>query len=474
MSDENEVVETTSPFPDAGIVTIGKKTYAAGLIWSRVDDIKLLISSAKISASGEGADLYTIRKSSNQFGLGSTTAGHKANMPSLADTLISGVDGTTWTGIFPIGEETYYFIAVQNNIILAGQDKIIHGRDKAIDDFSNLFLRGNWEHAFAPKEFSLNREVDDKSLEDVLGSTKNGITLKTLSSRNFLIKIAGFMFILALLFYGYQQYQSYQEAQEMELAQAQQASINAEKERLRLSQKSAPSAETGRPIPTYANKASYSDMLNACVSAVLKSPTQIPGWKPVAVSCYGIGPNEGFLTMNLARDGGTVNWIIPFLPSKDYRIGQIGQSGNVTGVEIKWPVPDYNKIPRYSEQLVAKTSLDDVLKYLGSNGEENFINFKVADLPSQVMEIVGPDNKPQQVPVLKGLSFSIVVRHDPNDLIKIISSIPVAIINKVSLDLTGWNWTIEGSAYETVPLPSDAKLYQKPATPTQSPRPTSK
>ena len=474
MSDEHEDTGAipVSTFPDAGVVTIGKKDYAAGLIWTRVDDPKTISSTARKSAAADGADLFLIRKSGNQFGLGSTEAGHKAGMPSLADTLSKGVEGSAWTGIFLIGEETYYFVAVQTGLILAAQDRIIHGRENALEIFSGIFLRGEWEHAFAPADFNLSRNTEDRSLEDVLGDTRPGPSLKPLSNKGLLLKAAAALFVLGVLFFGYQAYQSYQESVNAANLKTQLEEAAERKRQADLLKSRTPQAVVEIPLPPFTNKPSYSATLTACVNAMKNAPTQIPGWKPAFITCFGSGSaDEGTVALSFTRDGGTINWIAPFVDSKIYHISTTGTNGNISGIEIRWNVPGYANLAHYSDKTPT-LPLGEVRKHLVSNAEENFMSFRIADLPPQLVEIaVAGNNQPQQVPVSKGLSFITQVRHDPVELLQIISPLPVAVMNKVSLDMTGWNWIIEGSAYETVPLPPDAKPYQRPATPGTPVRP---
>lgn len=182
--------------------------------------------------------------------------------------------------------------------------------------------------------------------------------------------------------------------------------------------------------------------------------------------------HEGEVTMAMTRDGGTINWIKPavsaMLPGATVNV--IGPNGIINGAEITWPVQGYANLPKFKpEQKDASgkvietntASINKMKQYLVANGEEVFTTARMTEIPGVSVEIAGLNNQPEQVAVSRGLSFSYVVRHDPTDLSQILGSLPVVVLNKMSLNLTNWTWTVEGVAHERISLPADAKPFIK-------------
>ena len=479
--EEKEAAAVAAVSPDAGVVRVGKRDYAAGLIWARTDDIKKLSSRAKADAREHGVGIYALRRPS-QYGLGTDLAGHKSGMAILADSLAQVVEGS-FSGIFDLGQNLYYLVAVQNNRVLPGYDRLIRGRDAAYEQFAELLFSGSdWDHSFAPAEFEFAK-TEDRTLEQIIGISKPKVFLQPLSPKAMLLKAAGVLALLALGFMGWQQYEAWQERQVTEEAD-----------------RSAEAARVARAIKTQADldnlakiqiqlppmpwfgKPSMTALMEACIASMNTAPISVPGWKPTTLTCWGSGggtgpmttpaEHEGEVTMAMTRDGGTINWIKPavsaMLPGATVNV--IGPNGIINGAEITWPVQGYANLPKFKpEQKDASgkvietntASINKMKQYLVANGEEVFTTARMTEIPGVSVEIAGLNNQPEQVAVSRGLSFSYVVRHDPTDLSQILGSLPVVVLNKMSLNLTNWTWTVEGVAHERISLPADAKPFIK-------------
>ena len=443
-------------FHDAGTVRIGSRDYAAGLIWNQVDDSKANLSKLAIKDAKEhGADLITVRKKSLQYGLGSLKHGHKSGMAVMADMLANAVNGS-FIGVFHISDENYYLVAVQNSGILATKDKLLFSRHEALEEFSNVFLqRQDWDFAFAPDEFELPK-TKQKSIAELIRKDSPDIKLRPASPKGALLKIAAILAAVCLLVVGYQQYTSWRErvdAEDIQIAsekatQAALAAKQAEKEAR---------AKLKVEIPDYPwkGRVALETHLRACMKEINRAPS-VPGWKPVSLVCSG----EGRVTLMLSKDNGTINWIRPFVDSEGFKpsVRTIGQGGAITAAEVGWEMAGWSAMTRFTNDSVT-VNLNDVKSYLTSHAEENFLTVRLADVPGNTVEVAGPGSEPVIVPVSRGLSLAFTIKQEPTDLLPFLSAVPVTVMDKASLDLTNWNWILEGTTYERIPLPADARPY---------------
>jgi hypothetical protein len=462
MSEEDDDIgngtQGVSPTTErGGVIRLGKTDYAVGLLWSRAEDVKRLSFEAKTEANEYGADLVAYKKDSQQYALGKKTDGLKPGMPSLAAALSESIDGS-FLGIFKIPEtSSYYICAVQNGNILAGQDRIIEEREQALDDFGLLSTQGNWEFVFAPADFGFER-TQNRPLEEVLDAKKAKVKLAEISPKNSLLKIGLVLIGAAVIYLAYGQYSAWQEAalQERLMREA------AEAEAARLAEEQARLDALARQrveLPTFPweGRASFDAQLRRCVSAILKdSPTVVPGWRPVNATCN----DEGEVRLSFQRDGGTINWIAPFVNREGFRPRIIADSsaGTVTNVNVVWSI-NMDGLPRFVADSPT-TTLSEARRYISAWSEEKFLTSRLTDVPGVMVEIAGPNNQPQNEPVSRGLQFSYTISANPEDLLTFLSQIPVTVLERVSLDMSNsrnWTWNVEGVTHERIPLPPDAR-----------------
>ena len=376
-------------------------------------------------------------------------------MPVLADILADTVDGS-FVGVFPVAEDEFYFVAVQNGTVLATCDRLIRGRERAMDEFSETLLRATWEFSFAPDDFGLSK-TKERSLADVIGDQKPRMVLSPISSRKLLLKLAGIAMLLAVLFVGWGMFQEYQERAQ----QDEQQRLTQERELQRVTNAARMAADRASmqvQIPTlpWENQARFAAHLTACRGAMDMAPLAVPGWKPTTLTCT----RDGKVSLVFTRDGGTINWVSPFVTREGFRpiVRTLGQNNVVSGVEVTWDVPEYARLARFPKDT-RTAGVSEMRRHIASHSEEAFINVRLSDVPGVQAEIAGPNNQPLMVQVSRGLGFGFVVRHEPTDLNQILAPLPVAVLEKAVLDMGTWTWTIEGIGHERIPLPPDARPY---------------
>ena len=127
------VDETTTSFDDpvqtrlrsaTGVVSVGDKRYAVGLIWQPLQNLDDPIMEVREAAESEmGADLYCLRPAATpQYGIGRTELDHEDGMPSLAASVASVFsDLPSVCAVFKV-EEGWWLVAIRNDLVLAEED----------------------------------------------------------------------------------------------------------------------------------------------------------------------------------------------------------------------------------------------------------------------------------------------------------------------------------------------------------------
>lgn len=467
MMNEEEIIEyNTAGFTGTGgTVKVGSRTYAVGLVWETITSGKKKSPSviAKESGKEQYADFFCLRPPANmQYGLGAKSVGHKAKMAPLASVLAENIDGS-FVAVFEV-DDSYYVCAVRDEVILAGYDRLFEDKQAAADFFTEIKFNSSWDSSFAPEDWNIQDTVH-KKLDEILGGDRpsSKILLQPISSRGMLIKGC---LIFLLLLAGVSGYLYNQQLAQDKIASD---AADAAARKIDLERKSHTKVVAVHipPMP-WEGQASMVQVLNACMIAISSAPLDIPGWKPVAITCHKPenDPINGPLLaiMTIHRDGGTLNWIAPFINKPNFKpqIRPTQQSAQgASSYDVIWNVD----LPADAVKYVANSSFTEMVKtryYLTSQFEELFQVLTIKETEAHPIDyVIPPPSNSRASPQRKAfvpyrnLAFGFQTAQDPMEYIATLKPIPLSVLGKLTLDLSNWQWTIEGNVYEKLPIPND-------------------
>ena len=155
---------------DIKTIEVDGKTYAVGLFWQPVQDDKDFIKEIKATVQGvvTNANLYCLKKgAATQYGLGSTSNGHKPGMPSGAAGIANALrDKSSALCVFRV-KEGWWFITIRNNLILTEEDTVYTDETDAKEAFDSMLSIPDWGYKIAPSEWGIE-ETTEMSVSDLL------------------------------------------------------------------------------------------------------------------------------------------------------------------------------------------------------------------------------------------------------------------------------------------------------------------
>lgn len=418
---------------DIGVVKIGKREYAVGLLWHKIEVLNKGAHEARLTAANENqkADYFCLRLTGDpQFGLGFKVRGHKNGLPSLAAQLASAKGGK-WLGLFEV-ENGYYLAAVYEDGIMSECDRFFTNAEEAKEEFENFYNSTDWREIIAPDSFEIpgtNEVSISKLLEDRISSR-----LQSVSKTGGLIKIALGLGIVVGVVGGVNLYLKHLE--DVELARI----IAAEAERAR-SQIFAPKQDELKiPDAPWVRQTVASHYIDSCVKNVLKFPLDIPGWDVKELICKdSIVAAAIDRSGVLGKGGGSFNWIKIMVENEGFKPTIFAPpGGNGNRASVQWDMGELPKIPVDVNTLKTKEMSDGLISVM----DERFVPVQISD---------GPSNSD----FFKGIAFSFSTTEDPRNFVDIISALPGSFITRLSYQVDNNLWTLEGEAYEQLPLPKN-------------------
>lgn len=301
MIDNDEDIQVQDPSQEddmpksatISVVEIAGKKFVSGLFWQPLTKPRAYKKEAQEIGKREGMDIVTIRRSSiMQAGFAPKGQGAIKGMYSLAAAL-AGKLGNSWIGVFPVGNNRYAFVAVDDGAILPGCDVIGDREDieQRMRYFYNL-ISWNPNAIFVPSDFDFGgEEMDIRDLlaadnfsasewrEFRLQPLKFGLTpreMMTYGVGAFLVVAAGA---------GFLQYQEVQARKERE------ARIRAEQIRLAELERIKANTKKEKAVKAlehpWIKMPSVDDFLKGCGGAIESFPLSIGGWLFEFASCDG-------------------------------------------------------------------------------------------------------------------------------------------------------------------------------------------
>lgn len=187
MADEEEYTDeldyeedenTSSPGSDdsdedppwGAVMHVNGTAYATSLFWQPLQDMNDPVPEVLETVSNvmEGADLFCVRKgTSPQFGIGKSSEGHKAGMPSAAAAIATAFqDKPSSVAVFEV-EEGWWFIAVRNDLILTEEDVLYLNEEDAKRSFMSMMAVPDWGRKIAPAGWHVDG-TEEVMISDVL------------------------------------------------------------------------------------------------------------------------------------------------------------------------------------------------------------------------------------------------------------------------------------------------------------------
>jgi hypothetical protein len=143
----------------SGVVKVGRRDYAVGLYWQPSPSGRVAQAAREAAQQpGQQADFYCVRSASKnvaipQYGLGQSSVGHKAGLPTLAASL-ANVQPGSWAGAFRLREGTWV-VVVRDDLIAPDGDTLFDNDDAARDRLLQEVSLGGVQRIYAPDGWSV-------------------------------------------------------------------------------------------------------------------------------------------------------------------------------------------------------------------------------------------------------------------------------------------------------------------------------
>ena len=158
-------------------IVVNDTTYAVTLFWQPLQDTNDPYPEVQETVDNfmEGADLFCLRQgTSPQYGIGNSTEGHKAGMPSAAAAIAELFhDKPSSVAVFEV-DEGWWFIAIRNDLILSEEDMLYLNEEDAKRAFYAMMAVPDWGRKIAPASWEIEgtEEVDLWDILKAPGSSK--------------------------------------------------------------------------------------------------------------------------------------------------------------------------------------------------------------------------------------------------------------------------------------------------------------
>ena len=278
----------------AGVVSIGRRRYAAGLYWENSPSGRVA-QAAKEAAqqAGEGAAFFAVRSGNKdgrvpQFGLGQTAAGHKAGLPALAACLANQQHGA-WAGGFRLREGSIV-IVMRDDLIVPDGDQFYANESEARDRLLQEISFGGLQKVYAPESWAISGA--DTMPISLLLNDRADVKLRPVAVPKNVFVIGAVAATLLLLAVGggfwWQEYLAQQESERL----AHEAQIKRFQDEINKNLPAGLQAAPKYPDPErkWEKAPRPMDVIRACQEGLAKVPAVALGWKLNVIKCTGFCP----------------------------------------------------------------------------------------------------------------------------------------------------------------------------------------
>ncbi|MCR5506584.1 MAG: type 4b pilus protein PilO2 [bacterium] len=418
---------------DVKTIEVAGKTYAVGLFWQPVQEEKNYLKEIKATVQTvvTNANLYCLKKgAATQYGLGSTSLGHKSGMPSGASGIANALrDKSSAICVFKL-KEGWWFITIRNNLILSEEDTIYTDENDAKEAFESMLSIPDWGYKIAPAEWNIE-ETTEMSAEDLLARGQ-AIELKKIDNnikKNLLI-------LLILVFVSWQYYQKQQEKAEL------QRRLLEKKRQEELKKLMPPPPPPPPPPAPWESVVSPEDFAKKCTILIVNSTGTVPGWGLEDSTC-----KEKQLSSVWKRTYGTAGWIFEAQKfgtlSKDIKLSA-SDSGYNTVIGLL-------AIPSMKHEI-SKPTLQKIEIQRKLNGIFHSLKLSGLKLENKSTVVKDPNNPSysENYPYT-AFKFSDVAYRLPLSWVKLLKDIGGVEIDSISWNAKKKTWDYVGKIYELTP-----------------------
>jgi len=282
--ENSETESESSSDPEWGsTIVVNNTTYAVSLFWQPLQDTNDPYPEVKETVENvmEGADLFCLRSgTSPQYGIGNSTEGHKAGMPSAAAAVAEIFqDRSSSVAVFEV-DEGWWFIAVRNDLILSEEDILYLNEEDAKRAFFAMMAVPDWGRKIAPASWEIEgtEEVDLWKILKNPGMSK----LMHISKSNQKTKLIAIGAGLLVLLVGYKLLSGIFFPEKKPVVRPLKPITFVEEE--------PPPQEQEVIVLPWENLVVVDDLLNRCQAAAQQIKTVVvPGWKMGMITCSSSG-----------------------------------------------------------------------------------------------------------------------------------------------------------------------------------------
>lgn len=407
-TDRHDNASDSAPAQLAGVVRIGKRSYAVSLIWNTASDQKALLAEARESAVRLGASvmcLYRIGVDTlPQYGLGDALIDHRPGLPALA-AAVGAASGGSLYGVWHSDDGAWILLGIRADASVA-YDKAFEKEAQARIEFYEGLATEPWTEIVCPEAW----QVDGASPSDSLGERFSSAKVKLRAVRRNLPRLIFFSLVVVAIVgvSGYLYKLAHKPPPPLPVL---------------------PQAVHIPPMP-WVDRALPSAVLQACVGALWGAGAaagEIPGWSADASGrCDG-----GTVSYGISQQGGTVNWVRPYasqVPGAPVLSNLQGNRATLT-----WQLPP---LPSYAAGSPG-IALDKAEAYLRSN-------FAELQLPLSI-------TKGQPMQFWRSFGYKFTTQVSPDTFVPLLGKIPGSVIREVTFDSGSNNWSVTGEVFERLP-----------------------
>ena len=414
-TDPHDTTPDTTPAQLAGVVRIGKRSYAASLIWNTAADQKTLIAEARESAVRLGASvmcLYRIGADTlPQYGLGDALIDHRPGLPALA-AAVGAASGGSLYGVWHSDDGAWVLLGIRADASVA-YDKAFEKEAQARIEFYEGLATEPWTEIVCPEAWQVDGAGPSGSLSERFTTAK----VKLRPVRRNLPRLIFFALLVAATLgaAGYLYKQVHKAPPPLPKL---------------------PQAVHIPPMP-WVDQPQPAATLQACVGALWGGSAaagQIPGWAADANGrCDGHTVSYG-----ISLQGGTVNWLKPYVSQVPGAPVLSNQQG--TRATLTWTLPPLPSYPAGSPGIL----INKAEAYLRSN-------FAELQLPLTI-------TPGQSMPFWRSFRYQFSTEVSPDTFIPLLGKIPGSVIREVTFNSSSNKWSVTGEVFEhLIPRPGSVK-----------------